>query len=163
LHQDYVCEVTALDVELLADALAGLDELIVLRRRWNDEQGRTARQGDPFEHEFAAWVSREVAARRFWIARVDGLAVGMVNLLLFDRMPMQGGPAGGWGYLCNMYVDQDHRNGGIGAVLASALLAYADELGLERVVLSPTERSRPFYASLGFAPGNDQLLVRRRE
>ena len=145
-------------VEQLADPTQAIDELTTLRHRWMTEQGRVAVADDPFDDEFADWVIRESLARRFWIARVEGKAVGMVNLLVFDRMPAPGGPSGGWGYLCNMFVDEQHRNGGIGAVMAEALLAYADDHGLERVVLSPSERSRPFYASLGFEPASNLLL-----
>lgn len=147
-----------LSIERLTDPADAVDELTALRRRWATEQGRTPLSDDPFDVEFAAWVIHESAARRFWIARVDGAAVGMVNLLVFDRMPVIGSPSGGWGYLCNMYVDEQHRSGGIGAVLAGELLTYADAAGLERVVLSPSERSRPFYASLGFAPAANLLL-----
>lgn len=147
-----------LAIELLADPIQSLSELTDLRDRWMTEQGRARLPDDPFASDFAAWVAQESAGRRFWIARVDGAPVGMVNLLVFDRMPAPGGPSGGWGYLCNMYVDADHRNDGIGAIMAGALLDYADDAGLERVVLSPSERSRPFYASLGFGPASNLLL-----
>lgn len=147
-----------LSIELLAEPTQFLDELTDLRDRWMSEQGRARLPDDPFDHDFAAWVSQEAAGRRFWIARVDEAPVGMVNLLVFDRMPAPGGPSGGWGYLCNMYVDEHYRSGGIGAVMAGKLLDYADDAGLERVVLSPSERSRPFYASLGFGPASNLLL-----
>jgi GNAT superfamily N-acetyltransferase len=147
-----------LSIEQLQNPTQALAELTALRRRWATEQGRVPLADDSCDDDFAAWIARESAARRFWIARVDGDAVGMVNLLVFDRMPVQGGPSGGWGYLCNMFVDEAHRSGGIGAVMASELLDYADNTGLERVVLSPSERSRPFYASLGFVPAANLLL-----
>jgi len=146
-------------IERLDDPVASIDELALLRARWASEQGREPNAGDPFDDDFAGWVERESLARRFWIARVNGAPVGMVNLLVFDRMPTVGKPSGGWGYLCNMYVDEAHRNAGLGAQLAAALLAYADAQGLERIVLSPSERSRPFYASLGFVLA-DKLLLR---
>lgn len=150
--------INGLAIERLADPTHALAELTGLRRRWATEQGRTPLPDDPFDVEFATWVAHESAVRQFWIARVDEAAIGMVNLLVFDRMPVIGSPSGGWGYLCNMYVDEQHRSGGIGAVLAGELLSYADEVGLERVVLSPSERSRPFYASLGFSPASNLLL-----
>lgn len=125
------------------------------------ENGRKPIANDPFVDEFRTWVETESHHRRFWIARIDGAAVGMVNLLVFDRMPAPGGASGGWGYLCNMYIDAAHRNAGLGADLAAALLSHADEIGLERVVLKPSERSRPFYGSLGFNHADDMLLVRQ--
>ena len=38
-----------------------------------------------------------------------------------------------------------YRNEGIGGQLLRALLGYADEEGFVRVLLSPSERSVPFY------------------
>ena len=147
-----------IEIELLQDPAAHLGELLGLRTRWATEQDRALLDDDPFEQDFADWLGRQSAHRRFWIVRVDGEPAGMVNLLVFDRMPTIGSPSGGWGYLCNMYVDSSHRNRGLGAQLAAALLEHADAIGLERIVLSPTERSRPFYASLGFNPASNLLL-----
>ena len=145
-------------IELLDDPVTSIHDLVALRIRWAAEQGRALSEGDSFESDLADWVAREAHSRRFWLAWVDGAPVGMVNLLMFRRMPTVGRPAGGWGYLCNMYVDEAHRNDGLGSALAQALLDFADEQGLERVVLSPTERSRPFYASLGFGAADNLLL-----
>lgn len=145
-------------IELLADPVARVDELALLRSRWDAEQGRLPSADDPFPDDFRTWVTQQASSRRFWIASVAGDPVGMVNLLVFDRMPTTGKASGGWGYLCNMFVDLDHRNAGLGARLAEVLLDYADRTGLERVVLSPSERSRPFYGSLGFAPATNLLL-----
>ena len=52
-----------------------------------------------------------------------------------------------------------YRNEGIGGQLLRALLGYADEEGFVRVVLSPSERSVPFYERAGFGPA-DGLMVR---
>ena len=149
------------DIEQLADPVAALDEFVVLRTAWAAEQDRPLVPGDPFVDDLRTWLEREASHRQFWLIRLNDQPVGMVNLLVFDRMPTVGIPGGGWGYLCNMFVDTDHRNGGLGARLAEAVLAYADTTGLERVVLSPSERSRPFYGSLGFTTA-DKLLVRTR-
>ncbi len=145
-------------VRILDDPSASIDDLLTLRTEWAAEQDRPLMAGDTFAADFTAWVARESDHRRFWLALNDDVAVGMVNLLVFDRMPTVGKLSGGWGYLCNMYVHQQGRNLGLGAQLATAVLDHADALGLERVVLSPSERSRPFYASLGFAPASNLLL-----
>jgi GNAT superfamily N-acetyltransferase len=58
-----------------------------------------------------------------------------------------------------MYVVPEHRDAGVGRYLLDALVAHADAEGLERVVLSPSERSVPFYRRAGFDPA-DQLLLR---
>jgi GNAT superfamily N-acetyltransferase len=61
--------------------------------------------------------------------------------------------------LANAYVRPAYRNQGIGAQLVAALLSYADEAGYARVVLSPSQRSIPFYRRAGFGPA-DALLLR---
>lgn len=132
--------------------------LTQLRASWEAEKHTAV---DPaFEQRFRDWFEAERSHRIFWIALVDDRPVGMVNLMLFDRMPTPGKPGGGWGYLANMYVQEADRDAGIGALLVDALLQEADHLGLERVVLRPTDRARPFYARRGFATADDLLLVR---
>lgn len=88
----------------------------------------------------------------------------MLNLLVFTRMPKpapsgRGSAPRQWGYVANVYVHEGHRSGGLGAELLAACTAYADEHGFARLVLSPTERSVPFYARAGFVPATT-LLVR---
>ena len=132
--------------------------LAALRSQWETEK-RTS--DDPgFEAAFRNWFDAERHHRVFWIALLDEQPVGMVNLMLFDRMPTPGKASGGWGYLGNMYVQESVRNGGVGGQLVLALLDEADRLGLERVVLRPTDRARPFYARRGFVAADDLLLVR---
>jgi len=84
-----------------------------------------------------------------------------MNFVLFERMPRPGPDPGRWGYLANAYVRPDYRNQGIGGRLLDAILAYADDRGFARVVLSPSQRSVPFYRRAGFGPA-DELLSRER-
>jgi GNAT superfamily N-acetyltransferase len=106
------------------------------------------------------WYRKERNQRIFWLAEVDGTPVGTTNLMLFSRMPRPGGPSGAWGYLANMFVVEEHRDNGVGRALLEALLDHARSLQLERIVLSPTTRSIPFYRRAGFAPAADLLLLR---
>ncbi len=135
---------------------ADVSSLAGLRAEWESEKRPVETEG--FESEFRSWFSIESPRRLFWIASADGVDVGMVNLMLFDRMPSPGSPSGGWGYLGNMYVSRRCRNRGIGRLLAGALLAEADSLGLERVVLNPTKRAIPFYVRNGFRGAHELLL-----
>lgn len=52
-----------------------------------------------------------------------------------------------------------HRSGGTGTALVTALLAYAKKEGLVRVVLSPSERSVPFYERAGFHRADELMLI----
>jgi len=89
-----------------------------------------------------------------------GRAIGMMNLAVFERMPSPGREPGCWGYLGNAFVLAEFRDQGVGQMLIDALLHYADDNGFARVVLSPSERSVPFYERNGFRPA-DALLLRR--
>jgi GNAT superfamily N-acetyltransferase len=62
--------------------------------------------------------------------------------------------------LSAMHVADAHRRRGAGKALVSAAVSYAEELGVESVVVSVFPQHRDanrFYARLGFAP----LVVRR--
>ena len=138
-----------------------VEALLDLRRCWAEEQGAVHDPG--FEVRFRAWHGQERHQRTFWLA-VPGEpaaepAVGMVNLLTFDRMPSPGRAQSRWGYLANMYVRPEHRDRGVGQQLLDALVLHSEAAGFERIVLSPSGRSVPFYRRTGFGPA-DQLLLR---
>jgi GNAT superfamily N-acetyltransferase len=129
---------------------------MTLRASW---RGTAVTEG--FATEFMAWFEREGSQRWWWLAEdPTGVAVGMVNLKLFERMPAPDRRAGRWGYLANLFVQPAHRNEGLGARLLAALLATSREEGLVRIVLRPSEQSAPLYEREGFLPA-DMLLVWR--
>lgn len=136
---------------------ADVDALVALRVASTRELGTTD-PDDGFADRFRSWYELERRQRTFWIAEVDGEAVGTTNLLRFSRMPRPGTETGGWGYLGNMFVLAQHRNRGIGGALLAAVVAHADEHGLGRIVLNPTERSVPFYRRAGFDDASTLLL-----
>jgi GNAT superfamily N-acetyltransferase len=138
---------------------ADVGALVELRRRWGDERGAAVDEG--FGERFRAWFAAEAHQRSFWLAEDDGEPIGMANLLTFERMPTPGRDAGRWGYLGNMYVVADHRDRGVGRQLLEALVTFADDRGLVRIVLSPSERSVAFYRRAGFDAAGE-LLVRPR-
>lgn len=135
-----------------------LPALTDLRRRWTEER-RGVGPDPSFADRFAAWFHAEAHQRTFWLAEAGVEPIGMTNLLRFVRMPGPGIEAGGWGYLGNMFVVPEHRDAGVGRLLLDALVTHADAAGLERIVLSPSERSVPFYRRAGFGDA-DQLLLR---
>jgi GNAT superfamily N-acetyltransferase len=136
---------------------ADLAAITRLRRASAQEQdGEQADSG--FEEAFASWFARETSHRIFWLVEVCGQPVGSMNLLVFDRMPRPGRPPSGWGYLGNAFVLAAYRNQGIGRQLLDVVLGYAAEHRFARVVLSPSERSIPFYRRAGFRAA-EELLV----
>ncbi|HSS68878.1 MAG TPA: GNAT family N-acetyltransferase [Nocardioidaceae bacterium] len=143
------------------------DDLAIasLRRAWTEERGGLGAIDDPdFEPAFLAWADDERGRRINWLAELDGQVVGMLNMVLFTRMPRpvpEAGPAplGQWGYIANNFVLAEHRNLGIGSQLLEVAVAYADEHDFARIVLTPSEQSIPYYSRAGFVPAT-ALLVR---
>ena len=54
-------------------------------------------------------------------------------------------------WLCDVYVDRDHRGRGLGGRLVDEVLAHLEPLGLGRVVLA-TRDAHEVYARVGFEP-----------
>jgi GNAT superfamily N-acetyltransferase len=150
-----VTDVTGIAIRITgpSDALA----LARLRRAFVEERDG-AITDEEFEARFAQWYESESGRRVTWLAEADGDPVGMMSLAVFERMPRPGQDAGRWGYLGNALVMAAHRNQGTGTRLLAAVLRYADERGFARVVLSPSERSVPFYRRAGFSPAGALLL-----
>jgi GNAT superfamily N-acetyltransferase len=136
---------------------ADLAAIARLRRELTVEQDGDP--GDPgYEERFASWWAAERRRRIMWLAEVDGRPAGAMNLTVFERMPSPGRAPSRWGYLGNAFVAARHRNQGVGGQLLGAVLGYAREHRFARVVLSPSERSIPFYQRGGFGPA-DALMV----
>jgi GNAT superfamily N-acetyltransferase len=153
---------TAARVALATDEDAAV--IAALRHRWSEEQAGTPIDDVGFGDAFDAWYQREREQRLTWLAYDGDAAVGMLNMLVFTRMPKPGDDRTGrprqWGYVANAYVAETHRDAGLGSLLMDACLAAARERGFARLVLSPSERSVPFYARHGFEPATS-LMVRR--
>jgi GNAT superfamily N-acetyltransferase len=134
-----------------------------LRRAWTEENAGQPVDDPSFDDVFAEWFAGEAHQRVTWLAEDDGRVLGMLNLLVFTRMPRPRAaeaPAhpGQWGYVANVYVVPGDRDRGIGRLLLDAVTAHADKNHYARLVLSPSERSVPFYERAGFAPATSLLL-----
>jgi len=143
---------------------ADVPALAALRRGLTEEQAGGPVEDGGFEDALAAWFERERHQRITWLAEVEGGPVGMLNLLVFTRMPKPRsadarGPARQWGYVANVYVERDHRDHGIGRALLDEAVRHADRHGFARLVLAPSERSVAFYERAGFGPATS-LMVR---
>jgi GNAT superfamily N-acetyltransferase len=145
------------EVTIRRAAAADAAALAALRRETAREVD--GERSDPgFEDRFAAWLERESPRRIIWLAEAGGGLVGAMNLTVFERMPRPGRAPARWGYLGNAFVLAAYRNRGIGTQLLAALLGHAREQGFVRVVLSPTERSIPFYQRAGFGPAGELMV-----
>lgn len=142
-------------VEALAD-------LTRMRLAWSADQGLHAPDDaalDEFGERMRRWWDQQSGHRRAWVARTPGgEAVGMANAAVFERMPKLGIPPSRWAYGANVWVDPGHRRRGVGGLLMQALVEWARAEGMVRVVLAPSEISRPLYSAFGFREAADSLL-----
>lgn len=142
---------SSVDVRQATDA--DVATLIELRAAW------TGQSADPaYVAAFEQWWRRERDQRVTWLAETAERAVGMLNMLIFSRMPRPDRPRSAWGYVANVFVLEEHRDGGIGRRLIDAATAYADDHDFARIVLSPSPRSVPFYQRAGFGPAKSLML-----
>jgi GNAT superfamily N-acetyltransferase len=132
-------------VEVRRATDADVPTLVELRAAW---------KGGPVDAAYVAafeqWWRRERNLRVAWLASIDDRSVGMLNMLVFTRMPTPERWRSQWGYVANVFVLEELRNAGIGRRLVAAATAYADEHDFVRIVLSPSPRSVPFYRRAGF-------------
>jgi GNAT superfamily N-acetyltransferase len=147
------------DVTIRCATRADEPALARLRRLWTEEEGPAPAEDDGFEARFAAWFEREASHRLFWLAERAGEPVGMLNMLVFGRMPRPGREMAGWGYIANTFVVGALRDRGVGRGLLDAAIAHARAERFERIVLRPSARSVPFYERAGFAPASSLLLL----
>ncbi len=94
----------------------------------------------------------ENGTSRSWLAEHDGIAVGVVTMLLLDLAPRPEDTSGVDGYIINMYVAPNHRRRGLGRQLLAACRREADQLGLRRLLLYATPDGKPLYERAGFEP-----------
>jgi GNAT superfamily N-acetyltransferase len=141
-------------------SLADTDALAALRRAWVEEQAGIPVDDPGFEQDLVDWLGREHDQRVTWLATAGDAPVGMLNMLVFTRMPRPGRPPSRWGYLANFFVLGTHRDAGLGARLLSACVAYADDHDFVRIVLSPSARSVTLYRRAGFRAADD-LMIRQ--
>ena len=128
-----------------------------LRATWAAEQEPGLPDDPDFEDVYSGWV--DANPRKFFVAEVDGELVGMLNLLVFGRMPKPGKAPSRWVYLGNAYVLPPCRNAGIGARLVAAAIEFSQGINAARMVLSPSPASRDIYARLGVQPAEELRVL----
>ncbi|MEE2570267.1 GNAT family N-acetyltransferase [Pseudarthrobacter sp. J64] len=132
--------------------------IAALRATWAAEQDPAAADDPDYERAVADWMASN--PRKFFVAEHGGQLIGMLNLMVFQRMPKPKRAASCWIYVGNVYVLPERRNAGIGAKLMEAAINFSESIGAVRIVLSPSAEAQTFYERLGFEPAGE-LSVRR--
>ncbi|SDL29476.1 Acetyltransferase (GNAT) domain-containing protein [Arthrobacter sp. ov407] len=132
--------------------------LATLRAIWAAEQEPALKDDPAFDAVFREWM--DASPRQFFVAEDGGELIGMLNLMIFERMPKPGKESSRWVYLGNVYVLPEFRNAGIGGRLVDASIQFSQSIKAVRMVLSPSAESRDFYARLGFEPAGELNILR---
>jgi GNAT superfamily N-acetyltransferase len=135
-----------------------------LRWAWRAVERSEAGLSRPvFVAAFQRWFEDHRGTHAAFLAHVGGVPVGMAWLATIERVP---GPAV-WtrlaGHLQSVYVLPEHRSGGIGAALVTAVVQEAEAGGFDYIVVHPSERSFPLYRRLGFCETGALLELDLRE
>ena len=94
-----------------------------------------------------------------WLIDDDGVIAGVMTVRIVQKEPSPGEESGSWGYLTNSYVIRKKRNCGLGTRLLESIKSWATNLGLELLIVWPSEASYPFYRRAGFKGCNDPLQL----
>ncbi|GAA4675780.1 GNAT family N-acetyltransferase [Streptomyces youssoufiensis] len=123
-----------------------------LRGRWVEElHGPPDVTLDAFVPRFAAWARQHTASHRCVVSVRGDVVIGMAWLAITQRVPHPRAFERLSGDVQCVYVVPDERASGVGGELIETVLAWAGELGLERVTVHSSDRAVSAYRRHGFA------------
>jgi GNAT superfamily N-acetyltransferase len=146
----------AIRVASAADA----DGLAHLRHQWR--AGDDGVDLKSFQPEFADWMAEHDQSHFPFLAERQGEPIGMAWLVVVDRVPGPQHFIRRSAYIQSVYVIARERSSGIGTLLMTILLEYAQNLGLDYIAVHPSNQSFPLYRRLGFTE-TDRVLEMRSE
>ena len=76
--------------------------------------------------------------------------IATAGITLFEIMPTTEHPNGKVARLMNMYVEPFYRGKGIAKELLNRIMAYAEEHGIGKVMLNPSQMGKSLYENYGF-------------
>jgi GNAT superfamily N-acetyltransferase len=134
------------------------------RLRWNFREEEGEAPLDDFktflprflEHY---WHGLDTGSWAHWIIEDDGTILAHMSVRVLDGVPRPAVPRNRWGWLTNCYTIPEERNRGHGASLLQAIRTWAVAEGFDLLLVSPSDRSVPFYARAGFGPAGEWLQL----
>lgn len=128
--------------------------------RWQMETERHP-EHQATEADYAAYLAAarqdihteiERGAHIPFLAEADGEVVACAILIWWTMLPSLTELHRKRGYVSSVYCDPAWRRRGIARRLMEQLLARAQEMGMQRLILWASEMGRPLYLDLGFEP-----------
>ena len=137
-----------------------VDALAHLRWELYVEQEGELEAFEGYRDRFVAFARDALATDRWhaWVARDASGPVGAMWLHTVER----GKIAGPIGYLTNVYLAPEHRNGGLGSRMLAHVVEWARAERFSCVITWPTPRSRPFYRRGGFDRLDEPFMIELR-
>ncbi|CDL80568.1 GNAT family N-acetyltransferase [Xenorhabdus szentirmaii] len=84
------------------------------------------------------------------VAEKNAELIGVISLILVNKIPSPYEINGCWGYVTNVYVKPTYRNHGVGKRLLNFVKEQAVANKCELLIVWPSDRSYPFYKRAGF-------------
>ncbi|MBO0657359.1 GNAT family N-acetyltransferase [Streptomyces triculaminicus] len=139
------------------DELAAVAEL---RWRWvRETYGTPDVVLDEFVPRFVAWAQENEPTHRCMVMVRGDVVIGMAWLAITRRVPHPRSFERMSGDVQCVYVVPDERDRGLGGELIEAVLAWASDLGLERVTVHSSDRAVSAYSRRGFTVSPRLLQV----
>lgn len=90
-----------------------------------------------------------------WIAECDGAIVGSTYAVFWQRLPYPGSSR--HAEIAGVFVEPAYRGRGIASELVRETLGAAQAMGVRKIVLHATERTRALYEKFGFTNGSEMV------
>ena len=146
-----------MDVTLRKAADGDLEPLVELMRRYY------AHDGHAFDADRARSAMKALLEApglgRVWVLEDGGTAIGYLALTLGYSLEIGGRDA----FIDELFLQEEYRGRGHGTRILEAVIAEAEELGVQAVHLEVTRgnEAAALYARLGFEARPHRLMTRR--
>jgi GNAT superfamily N-acetyltransferase len=123
------------------------------RRRMFAEDGRPQEELDAMSGPFLAWIEERLADGRYvgFLVEEAGQVIAGIGLMVIDWPPHFLHPASSQrGYICNVFVEREHRGKGLAAMLMERAEEEFRRRGVTYLVLHASKLGRPVYERLGW-------------
>jgi GNAT superfamily N-acetyltransferase len=119
---------------------------------------------EAFERYCTQFLAQALASGQwtYWIAEHADEIVAHVFVHLIRPVPRPDRLEDRYGYVTNVYTRPPYRSRGIGTALMQRMIAWAQAREVALLIVSPSERSIPFYQRLGFSEQTEFMELKFR-
>jgi RimJ/RimL family protein N-acetyltransferase len=90
-----------------------------------------------------------------WVAECNGAIVASAYVVFWQRLPYPG--SSHHAEIAGVFVEPAYRGRGLASELVRETLGAAQAMGVRKIVLHATERTRSLYAKFGFTSGSEMV------